>query len=287
MKMAIQPQIEAFSKAREHGFSISEFSKRCVDFHWHFHSEFELTFIEHGKGTRSIGHSVHPYSDGDVCLIGANLPHAYGSNPRDRTGARWRVLHFQPERFGDAFWSLPQNQRIKTLLNESRRGLWFPSTATTPVRGLLRKISSAKSVDFGTIHLLELLALLARVRGRRPLNAASASYATETVDKRLPALLAWVDEQADSAGLSQAFAAERVHLSPQAFCRYFRQHLGKSFRQYVNELRLARACSKLLHSEMAISEIAFESGFSNLANFNRRFREVLKCTPTEYRAGRN
>lgn len=287
MKRAIQPQIEAFSKAREHGFSISEFSKPCVDFHWHFHAELELTFIEHGKGTRAIGHSVHPYSDGDVCLIGANLPHAYGSNPRERTGARWRVLHFQPERFGDAFWNLPQNQRIKTLLHESRRGLWFPSSAVSSIHRLLLKIATAKSADFGTIHLLELLARLASVRGRRPLNAASVSYASETGDKRLPALLAWVDEQADSSSLSQASAAERVHLSPQAFCRYFRHRLGKSFRQYVNELRLARACSKLLHSEAAISEIAFEAGFNNLANFNRRFREVLNCTPTEYRAGRN
>ena len=286
MKTVSKPQIEAFSKARAHGFSITEFSKRCVDFHWHFHPEFELTYIERGKGTRSIGHSVQPYSDGDVCLIGSDLPHAYGSNPRDRTGAKWTVLHFQPERLGDAFWSLPQNERLQKMLQASHRGISFPSVPLGEVKALLQKISE-RSADFGTIHLLELLTLLAHSRKWQLLNAATASYPTEVVDKRLPSLLAWVDEQADSAELSQAEAAERLHLSPQAFCRYFRHRLGKSFRQYVTELRVARACSKLLHSEAPISEIAFETGFNNLANFNRRFREVVNCTPTEYRAGRS
>lgn len=265
---------------------MTEFSKPCVDFHWHFHPEFELTFIQHGKGTRSIGHTVQPYSDGDICLIGGGLPHAYGSNPQDRTGARWSVLHFQPERFGEAFWNLSQNQRVRRLLYEARRGLWFPPSAVPAIRGLLQKIAAVRSADFGTIYLLELLVVLANVRGWRPLNVASVAYPTEIADKRLPALLAWVDVQADSAELSQARAAERVNLSPQAFCRYFRHRLGKSFRQYVNELRVSRACSKLLHSEAPISEIAFESGFNNLANFNRRFREVVDCTPSEYRSGR-
>lgn len=286
MQTAAQPRREAFSKAREHGFSITEFSKSCVDFHWHFHPEFELTWIEKGRGTRSIGHAVQPYADGDLCLIGSGLPHAYGSHPRDRTGAKWTVLHFQPERFGGTFWDLPQNRRIRNLLNEARRGIWFPASTGKIVGALLRKASRARSADFGTIHLLEVLARLAGVRNIQPLNAASASYSEELRDPRLPGLLAWVDEQAEASELSQAAAAQSLHMSPQAFCRYFRRRLGKSFRQYVTELRIARACSKLAHSERAISEIAFEVGFGNLANFNRRFRELLDCTPGEYRRAR-
>lgn len=281
MKTDPQPRIEALSKARTHGFSITGFSKSCVDFHWHFHPEFELIRIEHGKGTRSIGHSVQPYSDGDVCLIGANLPHAFGSLPRDRTGAKWTVLHFQPERFGEIFWTLPQNRRIRLLLEESRRGLAFSAAETRAIPALLKKISKAPSADFGMIYLLEVLACLASVRRRCPLNAAA--FPMEFMDQRLPALLAWVDEHADFSDLTQAAAAEHVHLSPQAFCRYFRHRLGRSFRQYVNELRVARACSKLLHTEASVSEVAFETGFNNLANFNRRFREIAGCTPTEYR----
>lgn len=257
-----------------------------MDFHWHFHPEIELTCIEKGKGTRTIGHSVHPYEDGDLCLIGPNLPHAFGSNPRDRTGAKWTVIHFQPERFGGAFWQLPQNLRIISLLRESRRGIWFPNALQSGAREVFCKLVSARSADFGTVYLLELLAILAHTRPRRALNPAAASYSIESMDQRIPELLAWVEDRVHSAELSQAEAAERLRMSPRAFCRYFRHRLGKSFRQYVNELRVARACSKLLHSEDAISEIAFESGFNNLANFNRRFRETVRCTPTEYRAGR-
>lgn len=72
-------------------------------------------------------------------------------------------------------------------------------------------------------------------------------------------------------------------MSPQAFCRFFRAGTGRTFQRYVSEVRVARACVGLLNSDRGVSEIALEAGFSNLSNFNRRFREVTGYPPRIYR----
>ena len=280
-----QPQREAFSKARTHGFALSRFSRSCVDSHWHYHPEYELILIEAGSGIRSIGPSIRPYAAGDLCLIGANLPHRFGSHPRERRGARWTVVHFLPGRFGQPFWELPQNRKISRMIAEADRGLHFPSDAVPLVSAALQKIARAPSADFGTFHLFELLAALAAIRGREPLNVHPPDSPRDPGDRRLSDLLAWVDDQADNPELSLSAAASRLQVSAPAFCRFFRRHLGKTFRQYLNEVRVTRACSQLLHPDAPVSQIAFATGFNNLANFNRRFREITGCTPTDFRGG--
>ena len=276
--------MEAFAKARAHGFSVQSFRKRCVDFHWHFHPEFELTYIERGQGIRCIGRSVRPYASGDLCLMGSHLPHSYGSHPHERTGARWTVLHFLPDRLGQEFWELPQNQPLRSLLQQAGRGIHFTGPDAKTAVSILKKFKTHPAVDWGMLHWLELLFLLARSAGKRFLNPVSSSLEVgSVVDPRLPGVLAWIDERADSPDLTQADAARFLRMSPQSFCRFFRDHLGRSFRDYVNELRVARACSSLLHSDAGISEIAFHAGYNNLANFNRRFRQIMGCVPREYR----
>lgn len=103
------------------------------------------------------------------------------------------------------------------------------------------------------------------------------------MDERLQAVLAWLERNAADAEMTQAQAAKKLHMSPAAFCRFFRRSTGRPFHRYVNEVRVARACGSLTGSQENIAEIAFKAGFGNLANFNRRFREILGVTPREYR----
>ncbi|MCZ7644534.1 MAG: AraC family transcriptional regulator [Planctomycetota bacterium] len=83
--------------------------------------------------------------------------------------------------------------------------------------------------------------------------------------------------------LSQPEAARLANLSVPAFSRFFRRSTGKSFTRYVNELRIGHACRMLIETDKSVSEIAFASGFQNLSNFNRRFRELKRAGPREFR----
>jgi AraC-like DNA-binding protein len=280
----ISPRIEALPSLRSCGFLVTSFQKTRVDFHWHFHPEFELTFIEKGMGARHVGRSIMAFGDGDFCLLGGNLPHAYRADPGGKSGARWTVMHFIPEAWGDVFWTLPQNWQVRQLLSQAGHGIKFEGPESEPCAQLLRSLVAPSSQDVPMAIWIELFNRLARIRKRRLLNPADCTrHDNGVIDPRFRKILAWVEAQADSDTLTQRAAARHSGMSAPAFSRFFGQHLGRPFHLYVNEVRIARACARLARSDTPISEIAFQSGFGNLSNFNRRFREIAGCTPRQYR----
>ena len=77
--------------------------------------------------------------------------------------------------------------------------------------------------------------------------------------------------------------ADKAHMNPSAFSRYFSQYTGKSVTGFLQEIRLGYACKLLIESEKNISEILYESGFHNQAYFNKLFVERKGLTPKKYR----
>jgi AraC-like DNA-binding protein len=278
-----QAVIEPLPEARERGLRVKSFRKRCVDSHWHFHPEIELIWVKSGSGVRHVGRSIEHFSSGDLCLIGKNVPHAFTSIPSQRTGAEWIVGHFLPETWGTEFWALPENREIVALLSRASFGLRFDFRDDTNLFNLFARMEEASGA-FRLAMWLEVLERLARCRRHQVLNPRAA--AEMKIDGRLQNILNWIEEHVADPTLTQARAAAQLRMSPQAFCRFFRNGIGRSFQHYINEVRVARVCSRLIHSSQGISEIAFQEGFNNLANFNRRFREITGTTPRQYRTGR-
>jgi len=274
------PRIETLPETRQRGLRVKSFRKICVDFHWHFHPEIELIYVRCGNGVRHVGKSTEPFRAGDLCLLGPNVPHAFGSDPAQRRGAEWIVGHFLPEMWGQTFWDLPEMGRVKSLLQRAGHGLRFETPAAAECGEAFYRLEKS----YGAMRLsswLELLHLLVQLGPPRLLNAVPCENKVQ--DLRLQDVLAWVETYASDPSLNQKAAARKVGLSPQAFCRFFLSGTGRPFHRYVNEVRVARACGELLSGSEAISEIAFRVGFNNLANFNRRFLEIAGSTPRRYR----
>jgi AraC-like DNA-binding protein len=82
-------------------------------------------------------------------------------------------------------------------------------------------------------------------------------------------------------------AAKLQNMSVVSFSRLIKQRTGKSFIDFVNEIRLGYATRMLIESSKSISEICYECGFNNISNFNRTFKKKQKCTPTEFRTNFN
>ena len=77
--------------------------------------------------------------------------------------------------------------------------------------------------------------------------------------------------------------AAAAHLTPQAFCRYFKKHTGVTFVTFLNELRVTEACKNLTSGEYDnISSVAYSCGFNSIANFNRVFKNVAGASPKDY-----
>lgn len=270
---------------RQQAFLFKTFEKPRFDFTWHLHPELELTFIRRGHGVRYIGSSILPFYEGDVCLIGSNLPHAYGSHPQQKGPCAWNVIHFLPEVWGEAFWALPENRLVAALLRASRCGLRFYGGGTDAIEEKMAELSREPVGGGRRIPLfLEILQGLARVESCDSLDlGAGAAQVGGTADRRIGQVLRWLEEHA-AEKISQAEPARLLGMSTAAFSRFFHRKTGRLFSRHLNEIRVMHACVTLVTTRKSVVEIAFESGFSNLANFNRRFKEVMGLTPSGYRA---
>lgn len=284
------PKFEIVAGAHVRAYAAAAFEKPCFDFVWHRHPEIEIAYIARGCGVRYVGRSIRPFYEGDLCLIGPDVPHAYGSHSNDRGGAAWIVVQFRPGTWGEPFWALPEMRAIRDLLDASRRGICFAGEETAECVPRLERLAAKKPGD-GVAGFIGLLELLAHAKGRRFLNAApcdlsppASAPAPALGDRRLSQVLSWV-QQFSVEAISQPQAAALVGMSPAAFSRFFRRKTGWAFQRYVNEVRIAQACGLLATTRKSVIEIAGESGFGNLPNFNRRFREIVQTTPREYRLG--
>lgn len=101
--------------------------------------------------------------------------------------------------------------------------------------------------------------------------------------KKFNELLEYIDthytEELRLDGLADMIGFSKYH-----FSRLFQQYTGFSFVNYVNYRRLKAAERLLTQPELAITDIAIQSGFNSISTFNRLFRKAKNCTPSEYRA---
>ena len=83
--------------------------------------------------------------------------------------------------------------------------------------------------------------------------------------------------------MSQEEVAEHLGMTTTYFSRFFKQATGRGFVEFVNRLRVSKSCELLSKSDKPVTDVCFESGFSNISNFNRRFQQLKGMTPSGYR----
>jgi AraC-like DNA-binding protein len=276
-------------------------SFRCVRVHekklgvpWHFHPEYQLTLVMAGSGQRIVGDSIAPVVPGDLTLLGPNVPHAWdvdhviakhagGGTKRQRNRVDAVVVQFRAEFLGTEFWGVPETASVVRLLSTASRGLEFSAKARQRVAPDIVNLLRLKGLQ----RLLGLVAVLDRLaRDGRGVPICSADYVpdldADDRDRLLPVVRA-IHEHL-SKPLRRGQLASLAGISERTFSRYFRQKMGKTLPQFVNELRVGRARRLLAESDLAVTQIAAECGFRNLSNFNSQFREIAGVTPMQYRA---
>jgi AraC-like DNA-binding protein len=77
--------------------------------------------------------------------------------------------------------------------------------------------------------------------------------------------------------------AKNVNMSVPAFCSYFKKCTKKTYIDFLNEVRIGHACKQLMDTQMTVAEIAYDSGYNTLVNFNKQFLKSKKSTPSAYR----
>jgi AraC-like DNA-binding protein len=252
---------------------------------WHFHPEFQLTLVLKSHGHRLVGDNFTPLTPGDLVLVGSNLPHVWQQDPawsRGRHGVHAIIVRFLETCFGRDFLEIPEMEPVRRLLRRAARGLQVTGRTRSEVASRMQRLARSEGLA-RVAELLGLLNVLARSPELLPIASAGFVPRLESTDQsRMERICRYVEEHL-SDEIDRASVAAEAHLSEGAFSRFFKLRTGKTLPQYVNELRVGRACRLLADEAAKITDIAMDCGFQNLANFNRRFREITGMAPRDYR----
>lgn len=278
LKIALQP-LQSFSVRND---SVPYFFNAL-----HFHPEIELVYIEEGSGTQFVGNHLQHFKAGDMVLTGSNLPHLWKCDdeyffPQSTLLAKATVIHFLPEAFGTEFFQMPENKSIKHLFQKAKLGLNIEGDTKSTIVNFMRELLILKGTT-SIIKLLQILEVLAKSDECIVLNSKdNLINQTEKESERMNAILQYLFENF-SKPIDLKTIAQVSRLSPNAFCRYFKQRTNKTFGSFLSELRINHACKLIIETDKAIGTICYDSGFNNFSNFNRYFKELKGVTPLEYR----
>lgn len=268
------------SKNGRFSFISFELVRPRLDFFWHYHPEYELTLIVKGKGRRLIGDSHESFSNGDLVLVGPNLPHTWVSDGSHKGKVEAIVIQFSTDLIG-RFTGLNEFSSINRLLLHSKQGLSFDrrrsAEAIEQIRSLLKKNGVERITSL--VHILQGLSEM------RSQHLASALYqplrGTDN-ENRINRVCKYVQKHI-AEPLTIHKTAALIHLSPSAFCKFFKRITGKTFSDHVNEIRIGNVCRLLIETDKPVSSIAFETGFSTITYFNRVFLKKKMMKPSVYR----
>lgn len=253
---------------------------------WHYHPAIEIMYITRGIGTRFVGDCIEQYEEGDVCMIGPNLPHEWRNDDAyfvKESGLRATCicLFFKREIFDPNFIRLPEMNNIRDLIERSRRGLKFTGNSKLEITRFIR--SSVNDVGVRKVtNLLTLLELMATSTEYELLASVGFTNSVNSEDfERFNKVYKFlVKNFATSIRLEEV--STLVGLTPTAFCRYFKERTKKTFVEYLNEMRIGYSKKLLLENKMKISTISGEVGFPNLSNFISQFKKVTGMSPSQF-----
>jgi AraC-like DNA-binding protein len=250
---------------------------------WHYHDEYELHLIVRTRGKVFVGDYIGHFEPGHLVLTGPRLPHNWISTdvPAEGVAVRDRVVQFSDAPLRDAAVLIPEISEVLPLLERARHGVeFFGMSALVSER--LDRIKRSHGLR-RLAEFLDLMGELARCTDVRALSTVQLQSHDDDVSlARISGIVDWVIEHS-AEQFSMAEVCARVNMSESQFSRYFRRATGNTFTDFVNRLRINRACQLLMETDRYITNVCYDVGFNNVANFNRRFLQVKGMTPKEFR----
>ncbi len=266
----------------EDSFLVFDRVKSEFDFPIHFHPEYELNFIGNGKGVRRIvGDSIEEIEALELVLIGPNLHHGWQTHNCKSKNIHEITLQFHENLLNEGILSRKIMKPIKDMFNRSTHGILFSKKTASETHQRISQLSKLDSMDY-FLEFISILHDLANSRNQRLLSTHTVNRENFDNSDKIKTVYEYVQENY-SKKLMLSDASDLVNMSPVSFNRFMKKRTGKTFVDYVNDVRIGFASIKLIENDSSISEVAFNCGFNNIANFNRVFKKIKNTTPSQYK----
>ena len=273
--------IEHISKEQSRSVVYRIFDLPAFDSPFHYHPEYELTYIVKGDGLRYVGSRIDEFKEGELVLLGPSLPHCWlNRSLPEGENVKAFVIQFNASVLQNTLMQLPEFESVQRLLTDSKAGFFFLNHAFDKQWNELQGLHPAR-------QFLKFVEILLDLSFREKQNLLGEVYQEDKGQKRFQAVFSHIIQYFREP-IRLEDVAEIAHLSNTSFCRYFKKLTNKTFLEVVLEYRLKAASQLLLHSSKRINEIAAESGFEDIPYFNRAFKKWKGESPKVFRArGKN
>jgi AraC-like DNA-binding protein len=247
----------------------------------HQHEEIQISYIVQGAGSLIVGDTINDYKTGDILVIGENVPHVFRSDPSGTRDSIMYTLFFTKTSFGKDFFSLTDLNNTSQFFKDAIYGMKILSKQNKIIKQF-DKLKHQTRIE-RIASLLKIMNLIIPAK-KQPLSSfVYRKKYTDDEGKRMRAVFEHAMEHYDEP-ISLEAVAEKANMSKNAFCRYFKKRTNKTFFQFLIEIRIENACKLLYNSkDLPVSSISELCGFQNIANFNRKFKELKNITPSQYR----
>lgn len=250
---------------------------------WHYHDEYELHLITATSGKVFVGDWIGPFQPGQLVLVGPRLPHNWVTMDLPEGGVIQRdlVIQFSHEPLVRASETIPELTEVLPLLERAKNGIEFFGLSDT-AQAHWHKVKASRGLKRFTAFC-DLMSDLAACTDYRLLSAAQLQSTDD--DASLDQINAVVNRITEHLADDHSAAALALGLgmSESKFSRFFRKATGNTFTDFLNRVRISRACQLLMDTDQQVNHICYEVGYNNVANFNRRFLEARGMTPSEFR----
>lgn len=251
---------------------------------WHIHTQYELVYLSIKDGVKQVGNHWSPVKSDELLLIAPNMPHYWTAN--DTPAVKYHIsIRFDNNIFGGGnLFRYSPFAGIQSLLKKAEQGICFKEKIAIRFKSIFESMLHIDEFD----QSLELIRMLNRLSAEENYDSLStfsygAANSIQDQSKRMTDVINYITLHYKE-NISLKEIAEVANMTPQAFCKYFKEATKKTFVEFVNEIRLSYACKLMFDVNYNISQICYESGFNSLTNFNRQFRKVTNMSPIAYRA---
>ena len=278
--------LEKISVKEDESFHIGIFQDNMEKSTWHYHNNYEISFITEGSGKRIVADSIEEFQPGDLVFIGRNLPHVWIVDKEQRTPSSRSLemvfLQFTSEVVCPQMLSLPEFKYIARAMTLSERGIQIVGHTLNEVSEIMLQLPYLKSFD-RMLHFFKLMDIIGR--SETNIKLASKEYLRmrfTTQNKRIAAIHEYLmNHYREDLDLKQL--AELVNMAEGSLCRFFKMNMGMTVFEYLNQLKIEFACKLLMDNDLNILKVCLDSGFNNLSHFNKQFRKINGVPPSEYR----
>ena len=248
----------------------------------HQHQEIQISLILKGKGTIVLGDSISQFKPNDIFVIGSNIAHVFKSDTEENEAHTMLSLFFNMDSFGEDFFKLNELDTLSSFFEKSNFGIRISSEKEEAKKCFL-KLKHATKLE-KLILFFKILNIISHAHHEVLASFIYKKIYNDNEGERMSTIFTYsMKNFAQEIDLNQIAAI--AFMTPNSFCRYFKQRTNITYFQFLIKIRIEHACTLLSSdSDFTVAEIAIKSGFKNISNFNRQFKSIKKLRPLEYKS---